>query len=645
MSYTVTYADANFGFSNLTASAITLNRTGSANGIISLTGSGTTYTVTIGGISGTGSLGISVAPATAVDQAGNLALPAGPSATFVVDNMPVGINISGPSKTITNNAPITYTVTYSALDSLTSNLSASDVHLVSTGTATGTLSFDTGTGATRTITVTPTGGNGSLGITIDEGSAVDLAGNVSPAARSSTFVVDNTAPTVTIGGPASAYTATGPITYTVTYADAYFASSSLTASNVTLNATGTASGTVNVTGSGTSYRVTINNIIGNGTLSISLPAGTAVDQAGNKAPAASSAVVTVDNTPVGISVSGPSATLAGLTPVTYTVTYIDADFASSNLTAANVHLISTGGATGTLSFDNSTGTTRTITVTPTSGTGTLAIAIDAGSGVDLAGNVSPASGTSASFTAYTTPVAVTVSKPSVTTTVAGTVKYTVTFSDPHLIANSTVLTPADVLLLSTNSNQAANIAVANTGSTATTSTWTVTISGITGGKGVAGIAVLAGAALDSAGNTNLQTAESTTFKITGAERLTLASSYATSILAGNTLSYTLKITNAGNQLAQGVAIQETPPAGTTVDLSANPGWSLGADGISYVYDIGNLAAGKSVTLTFKVSVSSTVAPGTVLHNAVAVMDAIGLEVSTNLNTTIKQPYTGRWIPK
>ena len=44
--------------------------------------------VTLGGLSGDGTLGISVAAGTAVDASGNLASASGPSATVTVDNTP-----------------------------------------------------------------------------------------------------------------------------------------------------------------------------------------------------------------------------------------------------------------------------------------------------------------------------------------------------------------------------------------------------------------------------------------------------------------------------------------------------------------------------------------------------------------------------
>jgi len=84
VTYTVTYADANFNTSNLTNSYITLNTTGTANGTVNVSGAGTSYTVSISGISGLGTLGITVAGGAAIDQAGNADLGAAASATFNV---------------------------------------------------------------------------------------------------------------------------------------------------------------------------------------------------------------------------------------------------------------------------------------------------------------------------------------------------------------------------------------------------------------------------------------------------------------------------------------------------------------------------------------------------------------------------------
>ncbi|MBZ0173130.1 MAG: hypothetical protein K8E66_12160, partial [Phycisphaerales bacterium] len=228
-----------------------------------------------------------------------------------VDITPPGIAISAPSATDTNTGPVSYTVTYTGADAV--NLVNGDVTLNATGDATGTIGVTNGTTATPTVTISGITGNGTLGISIGAGTASDNAGNTAPAAGpSTTFNVDNTAPTIAIGAPSATDTNTGPVSFTVTYTDAdavNFANG-----DVTLNATGDATGTVGVTnGTTATPTVTISGITGNGTLGISIGAGTASDNAGNTAPAAGpSATFNVDNTAPAISVD--SLTTSDTTP-------------------------------------------------------------------------------------------------------------------------------------------------------------------------------------------------------------------------------------------------------------------------------------------------------------------------------------------
>ncbi len=215
-----------------------------------------------------------------------------------MDNTAPSISISAPSASYTAGGSVTYTVTYADANFNASTLAVGNITLNTTGTASGSVSVS-GTGLTRTVTISGIAGNGSLGISIAAGTASDLAGNLAPApAPSATFTVDNIAPTISIGAPSATYAAGGPVTYTVTYADANFNASTLAAGNITLNTTGSASGTISVSGSGLTRTVTISGITGNGTLGISIAAGTASDLAGNLAPAAApSATFMVDNNP------------------------------------------------------------------------------------------------------------------------------------------------------------------------------------------------------------------------------------------------------------------------------------------------------------------------------------------------------------
>ncbi len=393
ITYTITYTGADAV--TLANGDVSLNTTGDATGTIAVTGSGTaTRTVTISSITGDGTLGISIAADTASDTVGNNALAAGPSATFTVDNTAPTLAIGAPSASTTNSGPITYTITYTGADAVT--LANGDVSLNTTGDATGTIAV-TGSGtATRTVTISSITGDGTLGISIAADTASDTVGNNALAAGpSATFTVDNTAPTLAIGAPSASATNSGPITYTITYtgADAV----TLANSDVSLNTTGDATGTIAVTGSGTATRtVTISSITGDGTLGISIAADTASDTAGNNALAAGpSATFTVDNTAPTLAIGAPSASTTNSGPITYTITYTNAD--AVTLANGDVSLNTTGDATGTIVVTGSGTATRTVTISSITGDGTLGISIAADTASDTASNNALAAGPSATF--------------------------------------------------------------------------------------------------------------------------------------------------------------------------------------------------------------------------------------------------------
>jgi hypothetical protein len=135
-------------------------------------------------------MSISIDAGTATNWKGDAAPAAGPSAEFVVDNAAPSVTISAPSPTVTMTGPVYYTVTYTGVDTVT--LSESDVTLVTTGTATGSVSVVSGKADTtrvRTVILDNITGQGTIGISIDAGTAHDTAGNQAPAAVSSVKVI------------------------------------------------------------------------------------------------------------------------------------------------------------------------------------------------------------------------------------------------------------------------------------------------------------------------------------------------------------------------------------------------------------------------------------------------------------------------
>jgi uncharacterized repeat protein (TIGR01451 family) len=59
------------------------------------------------------------------------------------------------------------------------------------------------------------------------------------------------------------------------------------------------------------------------------------------------------------------------------------------------------------------------------------------------------------------------------------------------------------------------------------------------------------------------------------------------VRAGNTLTYTITVTNTGTAIATGIVITDTVSAHTTVDPDANPRWFCDGDGVDIINTGGN----------------------------------------------------------
>jgi gliding motility-associated-like protein len=232
-------------------------------------------------------------------------------------------------------------------------------------------------GTTLLGTATAIGGNWSItSTTLSSGShtitakATDAAGNIGAASSGLGVTIDTTSPTLAISAPSVNSTTTGPVTYTLTYADAGFNAATLSTNDITLNTTGNATGTIAVTGTGTTRTVTINNISGSGTLGITIAPGTASDLAGNTAPGAGpSAIFTVIGLPI-VTTTSPAtgvtfstATLAGNVSADGNSTVTENGIVystSANPTILTGTKIANGAGTGAISV-NITGLTANIT--------------------------------------------------------------------------------------------------------------------------------------------------------------------------------------------------------------------------------------------------------------------------------------------
>ncbi|MBC8097494.1 MAG: choice-of-anchor D domain-containing protein [Akkermansiaceae bacterium] len=290
----------------------------------------------------------------ALDGSANVSPAA--TASVTVDTTAPTVSIGSPSASITAGGPVNYTVTYSGQDSI--SLTALNITVNSTGSAAANTITISGSGNTRTVSLSDLTGNGTLSISIAAGTASDTAGNQAPAAGpGTTFTVDNTDPTVSISAPSASITQNGPVTFTLTWADANFDSGSISllANQVILNTTGNVSvGAISVFGSGSTRTVDLDAITGSGTIGISIPAGTASDQAGNQTQAAGPSATFIVNASPTLAVDNAAVTIGEGSPATNTGTFTDADGnATASLSASAGSLTPNNGA-GTWSWSLNT---------------------------------------------------------------------------------------------------------------------------------------------------------------------------------------------------------------------------------------------------------------------------------------------------
>ena len=243
------------------------------NGMITLTGSGTSYTVTISNINGNGTLGISIDAGTATDLAGNSAPASGPSATFTVG--PPAISAMGklsPLSAIVGSA------------SSSENFYVSGSNLSGDVTVTAPAGFDVSpdnsnwSGSGGSYTITPSSGaiSATVFVRLDASDAVNTySGNVAltggGADEADMFIPPSTVtpPNTTVSS--ITYNGTNPtgasdLYYTLTFAAPV---TGLTTNNFTISTTGTAGGNISsVTGSGATYTIDVSNVYGVGTLTL-----------------------------------------------------------------------------------------------------------------------------------------------------------------------------------------------------------------------------------------------------------------------------------------------------------------------------------------------------------------------------------------
>ena len=104
---------------------------------------------------------------------------------------------------------------------------------------------------------------------------------------------------------------------------------------------------------------------------------------------------------------------------------------------------------------------------------------------------------------------------------------------------------------------------------------------------------------------------------------------------GTTLTYTIVVINSGGNPATGVVVNDTIPPNTTYVIGSITGTGANAAGNpNLVWNVGNVAAGASATLTYQVTINNPVPAGTsTITNTASVASNQTVAVNTSTATT------------
>jgi len=292
ISYTVTFSEAVTG---VDAGDFSLTSTGTAMGAIAgITGSGTTYTVTVNTLAGDGTLRLDLKNAgTGIQNGGSIDIAGGytAGATYTLDHTAPAAP-SAPDMTSGTDTGVSNT------DNIAKNTTPTFTGTAESG-STVTL-YDTD-GVTVLGTATASGGSWSItSSALAEGThtltakATDAAGNISNASSGLAVSIDTTAPTLTITSNVASLKAGETATITFTFSEDPGSTFSWDGSAGDIVVSG---GTLSaLSGSGLTRTATFTPTAGtdNGSASITVAAGSYTDAAGNNGGAGLTPSLTFD---------------------------------------------------------------------------------------------------------------------------------------------------------------------------------------------------------------------------------------------------------------------------------------------------------------------------------------------------------------
>ncbi len=370
-----------------------VNLSGTAPGarVVDVTGSGTTYDVVIGGMTASGTVTVAIPAGVAYNADGieNKA-STGTDRTVTYDLKPLLVTVeqaSGQSDP-GNTVPLDFLVSFSET---VTDFTADDV--VISSTTTGNLTaVVSGSGKTYHVKVSGMTSNGSVSVSLPAGKVHDAAGNANLASTSSdnTIYYDMTRPDVVISRAAgqSATSNASVLHFTAVFSEPVV---DFAADDVTIGGSAPGALVATVTGSGTTYDIAISGMMGNGTVTVSIPANRVHDADGslNTVSTGSSRTVTYDRTIPTVTINQY---INQIDPTSDSSIDFLVNFSEpvAGLTADDI-LIG-GTAPGSLKAKiTGANSTYHVFITGMTGNGTVTASVKAGAASDDAGNANVAS--------------------------------------------------------------------------------------------------------------------------------------------------------------------------------------------------------------------------------------------------------------
>ena len=346
--------------------------------ITSVTGSGSTRTVTVNRRTATGRIALRMANSTGISGNGFPVsnLPFTSASSYSIAPLVTSITRVGPNPP--TGSTVSFLVTFS--ESVVGTGPASNFDLTGASLGSAAITGITGSGATRTVTVDLGTSLGSLGLSVANSTGIADADNNTvvglPFSTGETFMIPPYV--VSVARVGSSPTIASTVSWTVTFSSEMTGGS---AANFELTGTGASGATITgVTGSGTTRTVTANVGQATGTLGLSVVNSTGLaDGTGNalgRLPFTQGEGYSIAPRVVSITRVGPNPP-AGST-VSYLVTFSESVTGGA---ASNFALTGTSLGTAAITGITGSGTTRTVAVNMGSAAGSLGLSMVSSTGV------------------------------------------------------------------------------------------------------------------------------------------------------------------------------------------------------------------------------------------------------------------------